>query len=238
MQEKLTLVQHLEELRKRIIICLIATLIISLFCFFYVDNILLILSKPVGRLVFLKPTEALVTRIKVAFYSGLFIAMPVVIYQIWRFVNPGLIEIERRTLYWTVPFSYLLFILGVTFAFFGVLPTGMKFLLSYGTENIQPMISLSSYISFVIIFLLAFGIIFQLPLVVLLLTKLGIVSPEWLIRQRRYAILVIFIIAGVITPGPDIFSQFLMAIPTLLLYEISIFLSKFMVSSRKCVVKQ
>lgn len=227
MQEKLTLVQHLEELRKRIIICLITTFIISIFCFFYVDNILSILSKPAGKLVFLKPTEAFVTRIKVAFYSGLFVAMPVVIYQIWRFVNPGLIEIERRTLYWTVPFSYLLFISGVAFAFFGVLPTGMKFLLNYGTENIQPMISLSSYISFVIIFLLAFGIIFQLPLVVLLLTKLGVVSPEWLVRQRKYAILVIFIIAGVITPGPDIFSQFLMAIPTLLLYEISILLSKF-----------
>jgi len=224
---KLTLVQHLEELRKRIIICLATIFIAGFFCFFYADNILSILSKPVGKLVFLKPTEAFVTRIKVSFYSGLFVSMPVIIYQIWKFVNPGLLEIERRTLYWTIPFSYLLFIFGVTFAFLGVLPTGMKFLLNYGTENIQPMISIGSYISFVMIFLLAFGFIFQLPLIVLLLTKLGVVTPEWLIRHRKYAILVIFIIAGVITPGPDIFSQFLMAIPTLLLYEISILLAKF-----------
>jgi len=225
--QPLTLIQHLEELRKRIIICLVAIFVCALLCYFYSDKILMILSRPAaGKFVFLKPTEAFVTRIKVAFYSGFFISMPVVIYQIWKFVNPGLIEIERRTLYWAVPFSYLLFVGGAIFAFCGVLPTGMKFLLDYGTENIQPMISIGSYISFVTIFVLSFGIIFQLPLVVLLLTKLGIVSPEWLARQRRYAILVIFIISGVITPGPDIFSQFLMAIPTLLLYEISILLAK------------
>lgn len=226
MDNKLTIVEHLEELRKRIIICLITVFIVGFFCFFYIDNILLILSKPVGKLIFLKPTEAFVTKIKLSFYSAVFISMPVILYQIWKFINPGLIEIERRILYLAIPCSYLLFISGVTFAFFGVLPTGMKFLLNYGTENIQPMISVSSYISFVMIFLLAFGIIFQLPLVVLLLTKLGIVTPEWLIRHRKYAILVIFIIAGIITPGPDIFSQFLMAIPTLILYELSILLSR------------
>lgn len=234
--ENFTLVQHLEELRKRIIICLIIVFIIGFFCFFYVDNILLILSKPVGKLIFLKPTEAFVTRIKVAFYSGLFISMPVIIYQIWKFVNPGLLEIEKRYVYWLIPFSYLLFVFGTVFAFFGVLPTGMKFLLNYGTENVQPMISISSYVSFVMIFLLVFGIVFQLPLVVLLLTKLGIVTPKWLIKNRKYAILCVFILAGMLTPGPDIFSQFLMAIPTLFLYEISILLSKFMSPLKKSIV--
>jgi len=233
MQEKLTLVGHIEELRKRIIICFVTVFICGVFCYYYSDEILMFISKPAGKFVFLKPTEAFVTRIKVAFYSGFFISMPVVIYQIWKFINPGLLEKERHIIYWVIPFSYLLFVFGAVFAFFGVLPTGMRFLLNCGTENIQPMISISSYISFVTIFILAFGIIFQLPLVILVLTKLGIVSPEWLIQQRKYAILVIFIISGIITPGPDIFSQFLMAIPTLLLYEISIFLSKFMVSSKK-----
>jgi sec-independent protein translocase protein TatC len=225
--EPLTLVQHLEELRRRIIICLVAIFVCGIFCFFYSDKILAVLSKPIGKFVFIKPTEAFITRIKVAFYSGVFVSMPVIIYQIWKFVKPGLIEIERRTLSLVIPFSYLLFIAGVVFAFFVVLPTGMKFLLNYGTENIQPMISISSYISFVMIFLLAFGFIFQLPLVVLVLTKLGIITPKWLVKNRKYAILIIFIIAGIITPGPDIFSQFMMAIPTLLLYEVSILIAKF-----------
>jgi len=224
--EPLTLVEHLEELRKRIIICLLSIFICAVVCYFYSDKILMLLSTSIDKFVFLKPTEAFVARIKVSFYSGLFVSMPVVIYQIWKFVYPGLLEIERRVLYWIVPFSYLLFVFGVIFAFFVVLPIGIKFLLNYGTENIQPMISIGSYISFVTIFLLAFGIIFQLPLVILLLTKLGIVSPKWLITNRKYAILIIFILAAMLTPGPDIFSQFLMAIPTLLLYEISIFLSK------------
>ncbi|MDO8734970.1 MAG: twin-arginine translocase subunit TatC [Elusimicrobiota bacterium] len=226
MQEKLTLVQHLEELRKRIIICLIVVFACGIFCFFYTDKILSILSNPVGKLIFLKPTEAFLAKIKLSFYGGIFISMPVIIYQIWKFLNPGLIEIERRYFLWIMPFSYLLFLSGVLFAFFAVLPVGMKFLLGYGTENITPMISVGSYISFVGIFLIAFGIVFQLPVVVLFLTKLGIVTPKWLSVNRKYAILIIFILSGILTPGPDIFSQFLMAIPTLLLYEISILLSK------------
>ena len=152
--------------------------------------------------------------------------MPVIIYQIWKFVNPGLLKIERHYLYWIIPGSYLLFVTGITFAFFAVLPVGMKFLLSYGAENIQPMLSVSAYVSFVMSFLLVFGIVFQLPLVILLLTKLGVVTPEWLVTNRKYAILGIFILSGILTPGPDIFSQFLMAIPTLLLYELSILISK------------
>ena len=233
MEQKFTLVQHLEELRKRIIICLIVVFVCGIFCFFYTDEILSILSKPVCKLVFLKPTEAFLAKIKLSFYGGIFISMPVIIYQAWKFLNPGLIEIERRYFFWIMPFSYLLFLSGVLFAFFAVLPVGMKFLLGYGTENVTPMISVSSYISFVGIFLIAFGIVFQLPVVVLFLTKLGVVTPKWLSVNRKYAVLVIFILAGILTPGPDIFSQFLMAIPTLLLYEISILLSKLVSSSKK-----
>jgi len=232
--EPLTFIQHLEELRRRIIVCLAVIFITGIFCFFYVDKILILLSKFTGgKLVFIKPAEAFITKIKVAFYGGVFISMPVVIYQIWAFVSPALLELERKVLSWVIPFSYLLFLLGVAFAFFCVLPIGMKFLLNCGTEYIQPMISVSSYVSFVVIFLLSFGLIFQLPLIVLILTELGIVTPQLLVRQRKYAILVIFTIAGIVTPGPDVFSQFLMAIPTLLLYEVSILLSKFIFSAKK-----
>lgn len=145
---------------------------------------------------------------------------------IWKFINPGLIKTERQYIYWVVPLSYFLFVSDILFAYVGVLPVGIKLMLNYKTENIQPMISVSSYISFMMIFLLAFGIIFQLPVAVLLLTKLGIITPKWLSKNRKYAILVIFILSGVITPGPDIFSQFMKAIPTLFLYGISILFSR------------
>jgi len=231
-RQQFTVVEHLEELRRRIIVCLAVIFICAVACFLYIDKILIFLFRPVvvacgSKLVFIKPTEAFITKLKVAFYSGVFISIPVIIYQVWAFINPALVELERKVLSLAVPTSYLLFIVGVAFAFFCVLPTGVKFLLSCSTEGyIQPMISVSSYVSFVVIFLLAFGFIFQLPLVVLILTKLGIVTPQWLSRRRKYAILVIFIIAGMLTPGPDVFSQFLMAIPALLLYEISILVSR------------
>lgn len=226
-EEKITLVQHLEELRKRLIRCLIAVGVAAAICFFYVDAILKIISQPAGQLVFLKPTEAFFSRIEIALYGGVFLALPVIIYQVWRFVSPGLVKTERRYLFWIVPFSYLLFVAGAALAFFVVLPVGVTFLLAYGTENIQPMISIDAYLSFVTMLLLAFGAIFQLPLVILFLTKLGLVTPAALAAKRKYAVVVIFILAGVLTPGPDIFSQFMMAIPTLLLYEISIILSRF-----------
>lgn len=226
-EETITLVQHLEELRKRLIRCLTAVGVAAAFCFFNVDALLKIISQPAGHLVFLKPTEAFFSRIEISLYGGVFLALPVIIYQVWRFVSPGLVKTERQYLFWIVPCSYLLFVAGAALAFFVVLPVGVTFLLAYGTENIQPMISIDAYLSFVTMLLLAFGAIFQLPLVILFLTKLGLVTPAMLAARRKYAVVVIFILAGILTPGPDIFSQLMMAIPTLLLYEISILLSRF-----------
>lgn len=227
MDNSLSLVEHLEELRKRIIICLAVVLGMSIICYFFVDDVLLLLIKPVGKLVFLRPTEAFQTRLKIAFYSAIFISMPVIIHQLWGYVKPALLEKEKKFLYLVVPAAYLLFVAGVVFSFYAVIPVGIKFLLAYGTENIQPLISLSEYVSFVLIFLLAFGMVFQTPLFILFLTKLGVITPAWLSSNRKYAVLVIFILSGILTPGPDIFSQFLMAIPTLLLYEAGIIISKF-----------
>lgn len=218
--------EHLEELRKRIIVCLIAIFICGIISYFYADKILLVLSQPVGKLIFIKPAEAFFTKLKIAVYSGLFISMPVIIYQIWKFVSPGLLKIEKIYLYWLVPVSYLLFVLGTTFSFFVVLPPGIKFLLNAGSDIVQPMISVNYYISFVTIFLFGFGIMFQMPLVVIFLTKTGIITPQWLVRNRKYVVLIVFVLAGILTPGPDIFSQFMMAVPALILYEIGILISK------------
>ncbi len=221
-----TFVGHLEELRKRIIIIILSILITSIGSYIYVDNIINILIKPIGKLIFIKPTEALFTKLKVAILSGILIALPVILYQIWQFIGPALFELEKKYLRFAIFFSYILFILGISFAYFIVFPIGIKFLLNMGTENIYPFISLSGYMDFLIIFVLAFGIIFQLPLVILILTQMKIITPKWLSNSRKHIILAIFIVAAIVTPGPDIFSQFAMAIPTLLLYEVSIILSK------------
>lgn len=221
-----TFIGHLEELRKRIIIILVSIFITSIGAYIYINDLINILIKPVGKLIFIKPTEALFTKLKIAFLFGILIALPIILYQIWQFIGPALFELEKKYLKFTIFFSYILFILGVSFAYFIVFPVGFKFLLNMGSSIIQPFISLSSYIDFLIIFILSFGIIFQLPLIILTLTKIGIITPKWLSDSRKYIIIIIFILAGILTPGPDVFSQFAMAIPTILLYELSIILSK------------
>lgn len=230
---ELPLMEHLEELRKRLLISIVVIMVFSIVSIIFIDKILALIAAPVGKLVFINPTEAFMARIKLSFFSGLFFSVPVLIYQIWKFISPALYDREKRYVYWVLPSSYLLFLFGVSFAFFGVLPVGLKFLLAYGTADIQAMISITSYINFISTFLLSFGIVFQIPIVVIFLSKLGIVTPEFLKKKRKYAILIIFIVAAILTPGPDIFSQVMMAIPLLLLYEISIFLSKFFGSSRE-----
>lgn len=225
-EKKLTLVQHLEELRQRIIICLAAIFICGVLSFFYADKILVFLIKPVGNLVFLRPEEAFFAKIKVAFFTGIFLSLPIIIYNIWRFISPALFLKERKLFFRIIIFSYIFFICGVNFAFFLIVPPAIKFLLTSGTEKIVPMISVNYYLSFILFFLLAFGIVFQLPLVNLSLIKLNIISPEFLKKKRKYVILVIFILSGILTPGPDIFSQFLMAVPALIMYELSIIFSK------------
>lgn len=225
MDSNRTFVGHLEELRKRLIYTVIAVGFFSAAAFFYIEEIVELLVRPVPSLVFLTLTEGFMVRVNLAMYLGIFLSFPVAIYNTWAYVRPALFPAERRHLGWFIPLSYLLFIIGMAFCYYLVLPIGIKFLLSYETNSIKPMISFSSYVGFVSILLLAFGAVFQMPLVQVLLAKIGIMSPEQMRRQRRVAILVIFILAAMLTPGPDIFSQFMMAVPMMLLYEAGIILS-------------
>lgn len=230
-QDKFTVTEHLEELRGRIIISLAALAVCAAASFANMRGIWAVLAAPVGKLIFLKPAEALVTDIKLSFFSGLLLAMPVILYQAWAFISPALLDIERKYAGFMAFVSYLLFAGGIAFSFFGVMPVGIKFLLNYSGGMIEPTIAVSAYISFVMAFVLAFGLIFQFPLIVLLLAKAGIVTPAWLASKRRHVILVIFIAAAILTPGPDIFSQFLMALPTYVLFEISVVLARIFVKN-------
>ena len=232
-EKKIPLTAHLQELRKRLILSFIAVGVGFVLCYALADTLFNILAFPLlkvmpagGTLVFTSVAEAFFTYMKVAFIAGLILASPFVLYQVWAFIAPGLYRNEKR---YVVPFVFLgsfFFALGILFGYFVAIPIGFKFLLGYATDFIKPMPSMKEYLSFSIKFLLAFGLVFEFPVVLLLLSKIGLVDAKKLARQRKYAILLIFVFAAVMTP-PDFISQVLMALPLMGLYELSIILSKF-----------
>jgi sec-independent protein translocase protein TatC len=222
---KMSFFDHLTELRTRIMWSLGAAgagLAIALFFTervmkYMIDHVLKI--KPV----FTTPTEAFWTYMKVAMIAGLFIAMPVLLWQVWAFVAPGLHKHERKYAAPFVIIGSLLFLLGGAFALLVVVPFAVNFLVSFGQQQgLQPMLSISSSVDFVLKFTLAFGLVFELPVIITLLSMIGVVTPQFLSKNRKYAILINFIIAAVLTPTPDVLNQTLMAGPLIILYEVGI----------------
>ena len=221
--EKMPLTGHLDELRKRILVGVVAISAGFILCFNYSEEVLRFITNPIkGQLVFLSPTEAFWTNMKVGFFAGLFLTVPILLFEAWRFVAPGLHPHERK---YALPFTILaavFFYGGLAFCTWLVLPFALNFLMTYKTADLKPMISIGMYADFCIKFLVAFGIIFELPLVITVLSRLGIITPQFLSKNRKYAVLGAFIIAAILTPTPDVFNQCLMAIPLLVLYEIGI----------------
>lgn len=223
--KRATIVEHLNELRNHIGKSLIFLLVCSVIIYSSIDKILLFLSKPVGKLVFIAPQEAFTTNIKIAFFVGLLFSSPFILYQIWKFVSLGLLPKERKYIRIFGPLSFLLFVIGFTFGYLIIVPIGMKFLLGFASEILAPMITISKYISFVFNLSFAFSLVFQLPIVILFLTKIGIVTPAVLKKRRKEAIVLVFIAAAIMTP-PDVVTQVLMAVPLILLYELGILFSR------------
>lgn len=223
--KRATIVEHLNELRNHIGKSLIFLLVCSVIIYSSIDKILFFLSKPVGKLVFIAPQEAFTTNIKIAFFVGLLFSSPFILYQIWKFVSLGLLPKERKYIRIFGPLSFLLFVIGFTFGYLIIVPIGMKFLLGFASEILAPMITISKYISFVFNLSFAFSLVFQLPIVILFLTKIGIVTPAVLKKRRKEAIVLVFIAAAIMTP-PDVVTQVLMAVPLILLYELGILFSR------------
>ena len=226
------LTAHLAELRGRLFACVIAIAIGFLVCYAFSNHIIAALQAPpnlLGQpvkvpLQIIAPAEAFLTYLKVSFLCGLFLALPVVLYQIWLFVAPGLLEHERK---YTVPFilgSTLLFYAGGVL-FYLILPLIVRFLLSFASADIQAQLSVGFYVAFCIRLMIAFGLVFQLPMVVTFLTQLELLSSRTLIKNFRYAVVIAFIVAAILTP-PDVVSQTFMALPTLLLYGVSILIAQ------------
>ncbi|RQD78288.1 MAG: twin-arginine translocase subunit TatC [Candidatus Syntrophonatronum acetioxidans] len=220
------LTEHFEELRRRLVFSLIAVILASIVTFMYVDIIRETITKPAGiPLVFITPAEAFMTNIKIALIAGFLLALPVILFQIWSFLLPGLKSTEKRNIFLFALASFFFFAVGVIFAFYVIIPISIRFFLGFASEDLTPMLSFGNYISYVSGIVFAFGGVFQLPIVVFILAKLGLVTSDFLKKSRVYAVMLIFIVAAVITP-PDVFSQVLMAVPMILLYEISILTAK------------
>ncbi len=220
----LSLMDHLEELRNRIIISLVLIIVCSCLVYSIVPQIMNMITKPVGKLYFMNPMEAFWVQVKLAFFIGLYCSLPFIFYQVWKFVELGLRQSEKRFILPLAISSFMLFSIGGSFCYFLVIPIAVKFLMSYGTPTLIPLISVSEYLGFVGSLVFAFGITFQLPLVLMFLASFGIVDQSRLRKFRGFAILGSFIIGGALTPTPDMINQTLLAVPLIILYEISILL--------------
>jgi len=226
----LPLSEHLRELRRRLIIILIAIVGGFLLSYPYADTLyrillyplLLALSEP-GKMVFTRLTEPFMVYLKTSLLAGVLLAMPVIFLEIWLFIRPAFRGSEERYATSFVVAGSILFVVGALFGYFVVFPAGFKVLLNLGGKDFVPMISIEEYFDLVVKLLLAFGLIFETPLLFYFLGRLGIVTPEWMRKSRRFVIVAIFIIAAILTP-PDAFSQVMMAIPLLVLYEVSIWI--------------
>ena len=249
--EKSSFFSHLEELRKRIVVSLVAIGIGFILTFSYSETILRFLKRPLTTdlvlsraspflrtvprpgtpidLIFLAPAEAFWMHMKIALLTGLMLVLPVLLHQIWKFIAPGLLPREKRYALPFVILATMFFVFGLLFCFFFVLPFSLKFLLTYKTENLKPMISVGNYVDFTSKFLLAFGLIFELPLAIAIAARMGLVTPQWLSKNRKYAILINFTIAAILTPTPDVFNQALMALLMCLLYEVGILAARLLV---------
>ena len=241
--EKIPVTHHLIELKNRLVQ---VALVVSIFfgvCFYFIDFLLLWLEDPLPKkyaeLTFITPTEPFFTAMKVSFMGSMFISMPWILYHIWEFIAPGLKVKEKKVTALFVAFGTLFFLFGGLFCYFLVVPLGLKFLLNYGTTWWKMQVTIGFYFSFVVKMILAFAFAFQTPLIMVLLTKFGVINTIKMKLYRKWAFLGTFGLAAVLTP-PDIITQVLLAFPLYGLYEFGIVVSRFFEDpkSRELALKQ
>ncbi len=240
--ERVSLLEHLGELRKRLVACAIAAGIGFAICYAFSEELFRILVQPLKenmaegeRLIFTSLPDMFFTYLKTAFVGGLLLCSPYIFYQFWMFVAPGLYQKEKRLLMPFIAFSTLLFVGGGLFGYFVVFPFGFKFFLSFENEYIQALPSAKQYFSFAVKLLFAFGLVFELPVVMYFLSRIGVVSVPTLRAKRKYFIVLSFALAAILTP-PDVITQFMMAIPLVALYEVGILMA--MMAGRKKSVEE
>lgn len=223
---KLTLIEHIDELRKRIIIVIISILIGTGASYIFIEELMDIIIKPAEGLdfIYISPPELFLEYIKIAFVFGIAISMPIIIVQTWLFIKPGLKKKEKFFILFSMIMGLIFFISGILFAYFIITPLTLKFFSNMSLDQIAPLFSFSNYIKFISSLLVSFGLVFELPMIVILLTQLNLVTPCIFKKYRKIVVLTVFVIASLLTP-PDVISQILLGVPMTLLYEFSILLS-------------
>jgi sec-independent protein translocase protein TatC len=229
-EKKLGILGHLKELKRRLLFSAIAVAITTTVSFIFANQIFNILKSPAGNInfVFIDVTEGIGTYMQVCLISGLIFAMPFLIYQLLLFIVPALSKKETKLVVFAVSWILIMFVAGVAFGYFVLIPPAMTFLFNAGNSIATPQIRIGAYISFVAKLLLVIGLVFEMPVVTSFLTRVGVIKPSWLSNKRRPAIIIAFIAAAIITPTMDPINQTLVAAPLIILYEISIWLSKLM----------
>lgn len=222
----------IQDFRKKLL--LIAVILISGTIFGYYKSHIAMnyLFSRVKVVIFISPTEGFVTKIKIAFILGFILTIPLILFILLNFIHKRFNLFSKGYIVFLTLIGYILFLIGASFALFVVLPLGLTFLLGFATPQLEPMLSVGNYVSFATVFLLVFGVTFEMPLIILSLTGAGILNSTILRKKRKYVILIIFVIAGFLTP-PDVVSQILMAVPLLLLYELSIFFARIREGKKK-----
>ena len=235
-ERRLSIVGHLEELRKRLWGCLAVIILASMISFAWTGQLIEWLKRPAGpalsRFAFFSPPEAFMAYMKVAITVGLFLSAPMILAQGWAFISPGLTARERRYGFGFIWWGSALFFAGGAFAYWALLPVSLRFLLSFGHGQLEPVISISQYLSFTTMVILSCGLAFQLPLVMFVLARLGLVSSTMLRQKWRHAVIAIVVAAAILTPTTDVATLLLLAVPMLALYELSIWVTGFSASRR------
>jgi len=231
-EEKKPFVSHLKELRDRILICILAVGVAFCATYYFKERIFDFLMRPFTRVmppqssfIFTSLTEAFLTYFKIAVVASVFVAAPVILYELWMFVAPGLYEKEKRYIIPFITFGSIFFITGGLFCYLVVMPTVYRFFVSYAGPFIVPMPSLKEYMNLTLKLLIIFGFIFEMPLVAYYLSRVGIIKYRTLAKKRRYAILAIVVVSAIITP-PELTSQILMALPMYALFEVSVLIAR------------
>ena len=227
----MSLTEHLTELRRCLFKAGAALVAGTAVSFYYLEQIIKTLTAPVGQLYYLRPAEAFMVYMKIALLAGVVLASPVVLFQLYSFIRPALTLREKHYALCTIPIIIVLFLGGMLFSYYFVFPRAVEFFLGFGAERVSPLISMESYLDFMLMLVVPFGFVFNIPVVLLLLVYVKLVSVQALSKYQKHVILAAFILAALITPTPDIFTQSLLALPIVMLYEVSLVLCKLLLAS-------
>lgn len=227
----MSLAEHLTELRRCLFKAVAALVAGTAVSFYYLEQIIEALTAPVGQLYYLRPAEAFMVYLKIALLAGLILASPMVLFQLYSFVRPALTLREKHYALCTIPIIIVLFLGGMLFSYYFVFPRAVEFFLGFGNGHVNPLISMESYLDFLLMLVVPFGFIFNIPVVFLLLAYLKLLPVNALGRYHKHVILAAFILAAFITPTPDIITQSLLALPMVVLYELSLVLCKLLLAS-------